>query len=205
MKNENRDSLSIARRIRDAGRSIYIAEDDGEPRYLPADSLVVRQTGSVMERRAIESGGTSIIIALAITCNLSKLAISRFHVELPWNPDCFYCLEDPLQIYGSSRPYRVPSDAGLDFERHRVINHHADITQILSPGHSLEGFLLGYAFGSVPEEFRTGMMLPAFVIIYNQFGAMHRTGVQLHLVRRPKRPSRRKRSLLDRRDHIVRD
>ncbi len=207
MKNENYDSLAIARRIRDAGRPIHIAEDDGEPHYLPADSLVVRQTGGVMESCAIEClSGTSFIISLAITSKLPTFAISAFDLELPWRSDYFYWLEDPLQIGGKSRCYRVPTDDGIVFERHQVLNHQADVTRILSPGHSLDGVLLGYAFEPVPENFRAGTMLPASVIIYDQFGHKHSTPVELQLFRGPKRNSSRgERSLLDRRDHIDRD
>jgi|ERR1700722_750882 len=203
MKKENYDSLAIARRICAAGRPIHIAEDEGVPASLPAGSLIVRQTGGMMESFAIEAqGGTSFIISLAITSKIPRFAIARFGLELPWTPDYFYWIEDPFQVDGTLRPYRVPNEKGLDFERSRVLNHQADITRTLSRGHSREGFLIGYAFEPVPEDFRTGMMLPAFVIIYDQFGAMLQTGVELHLVRRPKPASQPKTSLLDHPDPV---
>jgi hypothetical protein len=192
------DSLAVARRIRAAGRPVFIAEDD-EPSYVPSDGLVVRQTGGAMESRAINcSGGTAFVIYLVIINKVPRLAISRFGLELPWQQDYFYWLEDPLVIDRGWRCYRVPGDEGLEFNRHEVLNHQADVTRMLSQGESLKGFLLGYGFEAIPESFRYGAKFPAFVIVYDQHGREHRSGVELEVVRRPTRPrSGPRRSLLD--------
>jgi hypothetical protein len=69
---------------------------------------------------------------------------------------------------------------------------------------SLKGFLLGFGFDSIPVGFRHGMMIPAFVITYDQFGRDHRSPVELQTVRNHTR-SRvlRRGSLLDRPDSIA--
>lgn len=205
MKDKTYDCLAIARRIRAAGRPIYIAEDDGEARSIPCDGLLVRQTGGVMDSQAIDcSGGTAFILNLSITINLPKFAISAFRIEPPWQNDSFCWLEDPLQIGGTSRCYRFGSRDLPEFERGQVINHRANATRIFSSGEPLKGFLLGYGFDAIPEQFRHGMMIPAFVIVYDQFGRDHRSPVELQAVRNRTRPQvLRKSSLLDHPDSIA--
>jgi hypothetical protein len=205
MKDKTYDSLAVARRIRAAGRPIYIAEDDGEARSIPCDGLRVRQTGGVVESQAIDcSGGTAFILNLSITINLPKFAISAFGLEPPWKNDSFYWLEDPLEIDGTSRCYRFGSKDLPEFDRGQVINHSADVTRVFSSGASLKGFLLGFGFDSIPDQFRHGMMIPAFVIVYDQFGHEHRSPVELQAVRNHTRPRvLRRGSLLDRPDSIT--
>jgi hypothetical protein len=205
LKNKTIDRLDLARRIRAAGRPIYISEDDGEARCIPCDGLRVRQTGGVDESRAIDCcGGTAFVISLLITNKLPRFAIADFGLELPWKQESFYWLEDPLQIDGTSRRYRFGGKDLPEFDREQVINHHADVTRILSPGDSLKGFLLGYGFESIPEKFRHGMMIPAFVIVYDQLGRDHRSPVELQAVRSRTPPRVLRRStLLDHPDPIV--
>jgi hypothetical protein len=206
LENKGRDHLAIARRIRAAGRPIHIAEDDGEARCIPSDGLCVYQAGGVTESRATDwCGGTAFAIYLVITINLPNFAISAFGLELPWKNDSFYWLEDPLEIDGSSRRYRFGGRDSPEFERHEVLNHCADVRQTYSAGQSLKGFLLGYGFDSIPEQFRHGMMIPAFVVVYDQFGFKGRFPVELYTDRslvRPRVP--RKRNLLDHPDPIAR-
>jgi hypothetical protein len=86
-----------------------------------------------------------------------------------------------------------------------VINHYADVKHIFPSGHSVKGFLLGYGFDPIPEQFRQGTMAPAFVIVYDQFGREHRSPVELQVVRNQIQPRvLRKRNLLEHRDPIPR-
>jgi hypothetical protein len=206
LKNKTTDSLALARRIRAAGRPIYIAEDDGEARCIPSDGLLIYQTGGVNESRAIDySGGTAFIIYLVISINLPNFAISAFGLDLPWKNDFVSWLEDPLQIDGSSRCYRFGGKDIPEFERHHVINNYADVTRILSLGKSLKGFLLGWSLDPIPEQFRHGMMIPAFVVVYDQLFREFRAPVELWADRsRARSRVSRKGGLLDRRDPIVR-
>jgi hypothetical protein len=110
MKDKTYNGLALARKVRAAGRPIFIAEDDDEARSIPCDGLRVHLTGGVMESQAIDcSGGTAFIIDLASTISLPKFAISAFGLEPPWKNDYFYWLEDPPQIGGTSRCYRFGS------------------------------------------------------------------------------------------------
>ena len=205
MKDKNYDSLAVARRIRAAGRPLYIAEDDDPSPSIPCEGLRVRQWGGLVESRAIDcSNWTAFIINLTITANLPTFAISAFSLEAPWKNDYFRCLEDPLQLDGPSQNYRFGVRDIPEFEREHVINHCADVTRILPCGHSLKGFLLAVGSDPVPEQFRHGMMIPAFVIVYDQWGRDHRSPVELQAVRNLARPRfTRKSGLLDRRDSIA--
>ena len=107
-------------------------------------------------------------------------------------------------IDGHSRRYRFGVPEVQDFEREQVINHYADVRQILPCGHSLSGFLLGIGYETIPERFRHGMMVPAFVIIYDQLGREHPSPVELQAIRNRTRPRvLRKSTLLSRPDSIA--
>jgi hypothetical protein len=205
MKAKTYDSLAVARRIRAAGRPIFIAEDDGEPRSIPCDGLRVRQTGGQMESCVIEcAGGTAYIANVVITSRLPTFAISDFDIQTPWPTEYFRWLEDPLLIDGHSRRYRFGVPEVQDFERDQVINHYADVRHILRFGHSLSGYLLGIGHETIPERFQHGMMVPAFVIIYDQLGHEHRSPVELQAIRNRTRPRvLRKSTLLSRPDSIA--
>lgn len=206
LKNKAIDRLALARRIRAAGRPIYIAEDDGEAQCIPSDGLLMYQTGGVIESCAIDyAGGTAFLIQLIITIKLPNFAISAFGLELPWKDESFHWLEDPLEIDGSSRCYRFGDRDLPEFERNQVINHYADVRRVYSSGHSLKGFLLGCGLERMPEQFRRGTMIPAFVIVYDQFGHDYRSSVELYSDRSLARPRvSRKRNLLDHPDSITR-
>jgi hypothetical protein len=200
--------LALARRIRAAGVPIYIGEDDGEVPHDPSSGLFVYQEGGVMESRAFDFyGAAGFIIRVVITINLPKFAIAGFGLELPWKSQVRW-LEDPLEIGGDSVVYRFGGRESLEFERSQVLNHFADVRRLWSRGESLRGSLLGVGNEPVPEEFRQGAMIPAFLIIHDQFLRPYRSSVSLWTdrtgtpVRDVRLEARRKGSLLDRPDPI---
>lgn len=176
----HQDSLALARRIRAAGCPIYIEEDDAETRCIPSDGLIVHQVGGPIDSSAVDwAGCTGFKIYLAITINLPMFAISAFGLELPWKSDSFYWLDDPSEIDGSPRCYRFGTIDFLEFERSEVINHYADVRRTFSPGQSLKGFLLGFGFDPIPDEFPHGMMIPAFLVICDQHWHKYRSPIKL--------------------------
>jgi hypothetical protein len=211
MKNQDStDPLVIARRIRAAGRPVYIPEDDSEDRYIASNDLRVYQTGGIMESTAFDFGaGTGFKIFLVITNNRPTFAISRFDLELPWRESCLQWLEDPLVIDGPSRCYRFFGPDIPEFERTQVINHYADVTRTFSRGESVRGFLLGYGYEAIPPEFPHGAMIPAFLTLYDQLGRKFRVPLKLWADRRAKnrrraRSVRRRGGLFDKRDPLPR-
>ena len=195
--------LDLARRIRAAKRPIYIAEDDAPPPDLPSDGLLVRQWAGVNESRVIDCVGTAFVIYLTITVNLPTFAISSFGLELPWEQTSFYWLEDPLVTDGKCNFYHFGDTRLPQVGRNGALNHCADVRQTYSPGHSLKGCLLGYGFDSIPDEYRHGAMIPAFVIVYDQFGRQYRRSVELRVDRlaAPRRVLK-KRNLWEHRDLV---
>jgi hypothetical protein len=187
----HQDSLALARRIRAAGCPIYIEEDDGETRCIPSDGLIVYQVGGLVDSSAVDwSRGTGFKICLAITINLPMFAISDFALELPWKNDSFYWLQDPSEIDGISRCYRFGIRDFIEFERSEVINHYADVRRTFSSGQSLKGFLLGFGFDPIPDEFPHGMMIPAFLVICDQHWRKYRSPIKLWTDRSEKYVSR---------------
>jgi len=178
-KNQTVDPLEIARRIRAAGRPIYIAEDDGPAPSLPSEGLRVRQWGGVIESRAIACAGTAYVINLEITIDLPKFAISAFSLELPWKQEHFTWLEDPVVLDGKWKCYRFGDPHLPEFERSAVLNHHADTRQTHSQGQSLKGCLLGFGYESIPDAHPHGAMIPAFVTVYDRFDRPYRSPVAL--------------------------
>lgn len=207
MKNEGFDQLAYARRIRSAGRAIHIPEDDGEVRYIPSAALRVYQTGAIIESTAFDLGaGTGFRINLVVTSRISGFAVSYIELERPWEHTHVQWLEDPKVIDGPSRCYRFFANQTLEFERNFVLNHRLKRTQRFSVGESAEGYLLGVGSEPIPEEFPHGKMIPAFVVIYDQFARQCRVPVQLWADRntRNTHPAgpRQKGKLFDKRDLI---
>lgn len=180
MKNRTHtDNLTLARRIRAAGVAIYIAEDDGETPHDPPSGLMIRQFGGVIESRALDFyGGAAYIVYAAITVNLPHFAISGFGLELPWKGSVRW-LDEPFEIDGSPKMYRFGGKYDPAFEKDEVLNHLADVERILSPGKSIEGALLAVGEEPITEQFPHGAMIPAFLIVYDQFGRPYRSPIKL--------------------------
>lgn len=65
-----------------------------------------------------------------------------------------------------------------DYEREQVLNRFANGSSMISRKRTLEGCLLGIHH-PIPDSFRHGAMIPAFVSIWDQFGAEYRRPVLL--------------------------
>jgi hypothetical protein len=173
------DNLALARRIRAAGVAIYIGEDDGETPHDPPSGLRIRLFGGVVESRAIDfHGGAAYIIYCRITVNLPRFAIAGFGLELPWKGTVRW-LDEPFEIDGSSKMYRFGGRYDPAFEKDEVLNHLADVRRTLSQGKSLQGALLAIGEEPIAEQFQHGAMIPAFLIVYDQFGRDYRSPIQL--------------------------
>jgi len=175
--NARRD-LNLARRIDAAGVRIYIEEDDPEGSCVPPDGLLVYQRGGEADSSVFDFfGGTGVMMDLLITFNLPGFAISAFGLELPWTDEVTW-LEDPRETGDRSDVYRFGRNV-LEFDRSLVLNHSADVRLIRPRGSSIRGYLLGTAAEPVPDQFRHGTMIPAFVVVFDQFGNRHRSAISL--------------------------
>ncbi len=177
MKDEER--LAFARRMRAGGVPVYIGEDDGEAAQGPSSGLQIYQFGGLVESRAFDFHGVAAYIIYAtITINVSQFAISRFGLELPWQ-DTVRWLEDPHESDDRSNIYRFGGKGELEFERTQVLNHFANVQLTWSRGKSLDGCLLGTGSEPIPDGFPHGGMIPAFLIVYDQFYGEYRSSISL--------------------------
>lgn len=163
-------SLYLARRIRAAGRQIYIQEDDCESTDVPSDGLLIYLFGEVNDSFATNFlGGTAFIIQVNITINLPRFAIGGFGLELEWECAVDW-LEDPNE---GERPdiYRFGGRELPEFKRGQVLNHRADVCQIHPRGSSLRGYLLGVGDNPIPDRIQHGMMIPGFLSVLISFRA----------------------------------
>jgi hypothetical protein len=210
LKTKSEVNLDLARRIRAAGVPIHIAEDDEKTGCMPSDGLIVRQQGAVADSTAFEfEAGTGFIINLAITVSVPSMAISYFGLDLPWEKINFRWLPDPLESGDDSMLYKFAGKDSLAFERSEVMNHYADVRQMLQHGRSIAGLLLGLSMEPIPDEFRTGTLVPATVVIGDQFSREFRSEVSLFInkrekhVRRAGSEIRRRGGLFEKRDRIT--
>jgi hypothetical protein len=203
MKNKNTGNLTTDRHIRAARSPILIGADDGKVLRGPSSGLLVYQTGGQSESRAFnfyESAG--YILNVIITINLPHFAIATFGLELPWETYVWW-LDEPNEVEGRATIYRFDRSYPLEFEKRQVLNHLADVQRTYSRGKSLKGHLLGIGNKAIPDRFQQGEMIPAFLIIYDQFGREYRSPISLWTDRnlQPVRPAssaiRRKGGLLD--------
>jgi len=88
-------------------------------------------------------------------------------------------LEDPRQVNGSSEVYSFGGRGQLEFHRDEVLNHFADVRRILPRGSSVTGLLLAIGDRGIPDEFRHGAYIPAFVTISDQYNVKHRSPIAL--------------------------
>lgn len=195
-------NLDLARRIRGAGIPIYIPEDDPERFSAPSAGLLIYQTGGCTESFALDwAGGTQFVIWLTITTELPGFAISSFDLELPWR-DRIRWLEEPLEISGTPGVYQFGGTDSLELDRADVLNHHADAQRILPLGTSLRGCLLGVGSQSMPDHFRHGQSIPAFITVHDQHIREYRSTVSLWADRSAKlrgaaRPTAKRKRLFD--------
>lgn len=152
------------------------------------------QCGALFESRVFDFHYiTAVILQVTITICLGSFAIAGFELELPWTKDVLW-LPDPLERDGFSTTYHFePRTGDLEFSRHDVLNHRANVTHMFEPGASIVGSLLGIAGEAIPDEIKHGEMVSAFLTVEDQFFRPYRFPVKLWADRSEKRPPKPKR------------
>ena len=190
----NGGDLALARRIRSTGIPIFIEEDDGAVPQIPSNGLLIYQAGNPLGSRAFDfHGAAAYILEVVITFNLPQFAISYFTLELPYK-GMVHWLPDPLEYFDTKlKDYVFRGQYPLIIPRGRVLNHLADVRRVYSRGDSLKGELLGIGDGPIPENFKHGATILAFLTVTDQFGREYRSAVSLW-ADRMERLSQRKRA-----------
>lgn len=170
--------------------------------------LLVSQNEGCTESRVFDFyGAAAYILSVTITINLPRFAITGFDLSLPWEGYVWW-LADPLARAARSPLYRFDRDYILDYDRCLVLNHLADVRRLWKRGESPKGYLLGVGNDPIPERFEQGAIIPAFLIVHDQYGTAHRSPVSLwtdrtgRFFRRARSGQLRVGGLLDKRDPI---
>jgi hypothetical protein len=184
-------NLDLARQIRAAGIRVHIGEDDEEAPHDSSSGLLIYQADGVVDSRAFDfHGATGYIIDIVITFNISRFAIARFDLELPWNGP-FRWLDKPVELVGQPAVYRFGGDYDPQFEMDEVLNHRTDVRRIWSRRDSLKGVLLGIGDEPIPDQFQHGSNIPALLTVYDQFWQKFCSSISLWADRSEKlRPAR---------------
>jgi hypothetical protein len=174
MKTKTSDER-LAHRLQAAGILIHVEEQPERK----VDGLLIRQYGGIHESRAIAYRGVATLttLYLDITVDRPRFAISSFGLELPWQGSVRW-LEDPREIDGPSRDYHFGFEGIPDYKRDQVLNRFANVRSMISRGCTIEGCLLGI-HDPMPDAFRHGAMIPAFVSIWDQLFTEYRRPVLL--------------------------
>jgi hypothetical protein len=170
--------------------------------------LLVSQNGGRTESRAFEFYGVAgYIVSLTLTIKLPRFAISGFDLSLPWEGYVWW-LADPRDRVVRPPVYRFDRNYIPEYNRDQVLNHLAEVRRVRSRGESLQGYLLGVGNDPIPEQFKQGAIIPASLIVYDQYGEGHRSPVSLwtdrtrRFFKRERSGQPRQGGLLDKRDPI---
>jgi hypothetical protein len=157
--------------------------------------LSLRQIGSQSDSRAfdlgIEATGYSILVNISITSN--NLSIKQIWLEPLWKDISIDLLPDPLEIQDWNPNYRFAGRRKtFEIDREQVINHMLIQPHPFSGGTRFQGLLLWGGMEPIPDTFEHNDVLPATVIVVDQFGCSYPFEVAFWIDRtkRRKRESR---------------
>src|SRR6266852_1582305 len=158
--------LNRARRLLANGVPLNIDRHDENA------GLLMRQIGAVAESRAfdLKDGRSGYIVNIRITITQGAFAVAGFALELPWADGGLLLVEDPLESGARYNNYWFPGNDTLAFDRTAVINHFANVRRLLRRGKTIEGLLLWVGSEPIPEAFVHGVLFPASLIVFDQYG-----------------------------------
>ena len=161
--------IELAHRLRAVGVPLEIDVDDRER------DLLMRQISGEAESFAFISkcGGTGYAVCMRLTCVRPDFAISSIDLEVPWSDPSISSLEDPIHTGDPHGEYCFPGESLYKFHRSLVINHCADVTRMRSRGTTFEGLLLWAGMNPIPDDWPLWKKIPAFVVVYDQFGSTY--------------------------------
>jgi hypothetical protein len=138
--------------------------------------LVLDQTGDSTTDVIFEGQHGTTYKLTAVVIHASKtttVVIREFRVKLPWHDDFFELLDDPRLLVPPRDRYKFPGTQ-MEHARTDVINHWRNAEGVLPPGGTLEGLLLAYSPGSVPQDYRQQGEVRVEVGISDETGKSYR-------------------------------
>ena len=180
MKNQRQGkNMELIRQLRRQGIVVPAYEqfeDDDR-----SESIRISQVGGEIESSAadmMQSGGILYTIHVRLAFCVPTFAISSFDLEPLWEDPGIVWLEDPVETGAPFNEYRLPGDAA-GFPRRAVINHFANVRRKFRRGESVQGLLLAYSLGAIPNHIRHGESVGARLTVNDQFDCAHSSPVFL--------------------------
>lgn len=194
MKIEYEVTSTLLRRMRSVGCPMP-EEDEIEP--LPG--LTVEVSQPQLTRARDQRRNAEFVFGVRISNNsYNDLAMTKIMCTLPWKARLAW-LVDPRLCRTGKGPYRFSS--GLEFGRKTVLNHRVGPSCVIKSGAKLDGIFLGVATDTIPRYFSCGLKMPVRLLIVDQFGTKHRSGVDILVDRTatalPLQPRPRRSTLYD--------
>lgn len=164
----------LIRKLEDAG----VITEDPAITHPTSPGLQICQVGGVVESSAFDldgGHGTGFMLALHVAVALPTFRIWGWRLDLPWEELQIQWLMDPREQVPPDEMYQVPGRAGLRIPRDEVINHH----RLLRPGYSLDGWLIGWGFESIPDTYGHAEIIKASLVLVDEMGRDFPTPVEL--------------------------
>jgi hypothetical protein len=181
-------SEDLVQRLAAAGCPVSASRDFEKAAAAISHRLLILQDGGLLESRAIETdcGGTAFTIGVQVGCDLPRITIYRWEVELPWEDPQFLWLSDPGENKFSPSVYTLTGTSER-FPRELVINHRS----VLTRGRTVCGLLLGFGFERIPDRYRHGNSIEVRLSLVDHVGRSFPSSFSLWVDRsvrsRPKR------------------
>ena len=160
-------SEDLVQRLVAAGCPVFAGRDFEKAAAAVSHRLLILQDGSLLDSRAIETdcGGTAFTIGVYVSCDLPRITIYRWEVELPWEDPQFLWLTDPGESKFSPSVYTLTGTSER-FPRELVLNHRSSVTR----GRTLCGLLLGFGFERIPDRYRHGNSIEVRLSLVDHMG-----------------------------------
>jgi hypothetical protein len=118
-------------------------------------------------------GGAAYVLAVRITNHsYVPLEVQKFKCRFPWRARWIWPADPRIHI-PEKKTYRLPNSE-REFPCEMVLNHRTGRLGIINPGDTLEGILLAFSMSRrVPNDYLAGSMIPADLLILDQYGRQH--------------------------------
>lgn len=118
--------------------------------------IIVRQTGCAVDNAIFDRGydETCYLLSLAVTNTSDRnIRLQACRLEIPWAEWNFHWLPNPLAKIPREYDYADPAIGPAGFDPEVVLNHRFGEGCTLTPGESMQGFLIGAGESRVPGKY----------------------------------------------------
>jgi len=150
-------------------------QDDATAQSAPG--VLISQEGTGVHESCVfdlDCGyGTGYMVSLHVAVDLPVLEIWEWRLNLPWEDPQFQWLSEPPRSGSANNIYEFPDHQ--TYPGDAVLNHR----RVVHRGRSLDGFLLGFGFESIPDCFSHRQFIPASIVLIDGMRHQFPASVQL--------------------------